>query len=477
MATTNGNKKILDLKRWDFCSPPPVASGAGVLVAPEFCYTQLALIVQSASVHYLYDANEDSYVQLPSAALAGTFGAGATAVGIPWSTGATIGAASLTATGGTSTTLVTNQTLARDLRGFQIQLLEGTSAGDIRTIASNTIGANATITVTSAFTASPTVTTTYRLLTPRWLVVNAGIQATGSVKFYDYATNTWTSVSQTSLPVTVGTDSAMASTSCYVGSSFNPLATGTSTGTNTVNTLNNTGKAWTTNQFTNMQIRITSGTGAGQIRTIASNTATTITTSANWTTTPDATSTYAIEGNDDHIYHVGSATANMYRYTISTNTWTTVGLGRAGSSSAGVSLNYFFKTGDATWGTENAIINGRRLYSFRGGGNGIVDYYDIPSGTWTAPTYSPATETFTTGSSYAYDDSYIYIEKESTGRWLRFDPVRSCMEPWGVTTYTQGAAAVGNRSWMVYYIDGATTIRYVYFWLNTSSVILRQLVI
>jgi hypothetical protein len=477
MAITNGNRKILDLKRWDFCSPTPSASGAGVFIVPEFVKTQYALVMASVATAYLYNADEDSYVTIPGSSLAGTFGAGSIAVGVPWSTGTTVGAASLTATGGTSTTLVTNQTLARDLRGYQIQLLEGTSAGDIRTIASNTIGANATITVTSAFTASPTVTTTYRLLTPRWVVVNAGVQAAGSVKFYDFATNTWQSLSQTNLPATVGTDSAMASTAGYKNLSFSPLATGTSTGTNTSTTLNNTGKAWTTNQWTNMQIRITGGTGNGQIRTIASNTATAITVSAAWTTTPDATSTYALEGNDDHIYYVGTANASMYRYTISTNTWTTVGAGRPASCSTGVSLNYFDRTGDATWGTENAIINGRRLYTFRGGASSVVDYYDIPSATWTTPTYSPSTETFTTGTSYAYDDAYIYIQKDATGRWLRYDPVLSALEPWGVTTYSQGTAAIGPRGFMVYFIDGATTLRYVYFWLNTSSVMLRQLVI
>jgi len=477
MATTNGNRKILDLKRWDFCNPAPFQSSAGTFASYVFCNIQQALLLQNVSTCYLYNANEDSYITIPASGLTNALAAGTAAVGVPWSTGTTVGAAFLTATGGTTTTLVTNQTLARDLRGYQIQLLEGTSAGDIRTIASNTIGANATITVTSAFTAAPTVTTTYRLLTPRWFVVNAGAIASGSVKFYDFATNTWNTVSQTNLPATIGTDSAMTSTSCYVGSSFNPLATGTSTGTNTSTTLNNTSKAWTTNQFTNMQIRITSGLGAGQIRTIASNTATAITTSVAWTTTPDATSVYAIEGNDDHIYYVGSATTSMYRFSISANTWTTVGTARAAASGAAVSLNYFYKTGDSIWGTENTIINGRRLYSFRGGASAVADYYDIAAGAWTAVTIAPGVETFTTGSHYAYDDAYIYLQKDATGRWFRFDPVLNAMEPWSVATYTQGTALNGNKAFVVSYIDGATVIKYVYYWLNTSSVVLRQLVI
>ena len=66
-------------------------------------------------------------------------------------------------------------------------------------------------------------------------------------------------------------------------------------------TLADTTKAWTVNAFANRSVVITSGAGAGQTRTVASNTATVITTSAPWATNPDATSTYAIRDN----LHIG----------------------------------------------------------------------------------------------------------------------------------------------------------------------------
>lgn len=69
---------------------------------------------------------------------------------------------------------------------------------------------------------------------------------------------------------------------------------GTSTGTNSTTTLNDTGKAWITNAYANKYLVITGGTGAGQTRKIASNTATAITINTAWTTTPDATSTYTV---------------------------------------------------------------------------------------------------------------------------------------------------------------------------------------
>jgi hypothetical protein len=60
-------------------------------------------------------------------------------------------------------------------------------------------------------------------------------------------------------------------------------------------TLTDTTQAWVTNQWTNFNLRIISGTGAGQTRIITSNTATVATISLAWTTNPNATSVYAIE--------------------------------------------------------------------------------------------------------------------------------------------------------------------------------------
>lgn len=72
------------------------------------------------------------------------------------------------------------------------------------------------------------------------------------------------------------------------------LAAGTATaGANT--TLTDSGAAFPQNgNFRGAQIKIVSGTGAGQIKTIKSNTATVITVYGNWTTNPDNTSVYRV---------------------------------------------------------------------------------------------------------------------------------------------------------------------------------------
>lgn len=60
------------------------------------------------------------------------------------------------------------------------------------------------------------------------------------------------------------------------------------------NTLTDAGAGWTVDAFVGCLVRITGGTGAGQTRTIASNTPTVLTTTTNWSTNPDATSLYEI---------------------------------------------------------------------------------------------------------------------------------------------------------------------------------------
>lgn len=477
MATTNNNKKILDLKRWEFVNPVPTTTVAASLIASSRHVKQQQLYLTSATSAYIYTAAEDGWAILASPALAGTFGAGAAACAHTWSTGATVGAASLTATGGTTSTIITNQTLVRDLRGYAVHILSGPNAGVTLTISSNTIGASAVITVpaqVSAFTSS----TVYRLITPRWYLISAGTTAAGSFKVYDLATNTFTTLINAGLPATIGTDGVLVATPSWLDSTYLQFATGTAT-SGTATTLVNSAKTWTASQWINYQIRIVSGTGAGQIRTITANDTTSVTV-ATWTTTPDATSVYSIEGNDDFLYYFGNNVVAAYRYQISTNTWTTLSpvSARAAAPSTGMSGTWVPSVTDSAWTSESVILNGRRIYSFRGGAAGTLDYYDIPGNTWVSGvTYAPNSETFTTGTKFAYNTDYLYIQKDATNRWFRYNFITSELEGWTTMLTTQGAALLGNTCWDVTYTDGATKIVYIYFILNTSTVLERCMVI
>ena len=479
MPTTNGNRKILDLKRWEFCTPLPSATAAAHFILSSRHYRQQQLLVQSNTSAFLYNPLEDGFIQVPSPALAGTFGAGATGAAGSFSTGTTVAASSLTATAGTVSSITTNQTLSRDLRGYSVLFVGGTNAGRLKTIASNTIGANAVITFEGAAEAVAFDSTSqYRLKTPVFYVVSAGTLAAGSFKKYCFATNTWTTLANAGLPTTLGTDGKMCSTPAWIDSGFKSFATGTATSA-TSTTLVNSAKTWTTNQWANSQVRITAGTGQGQIRTVASNTGTTLTVSVAWATTPDATSQYSIEGNDDFLYYMGNASAAMYRYSIAGNTWTTVSptVLRGSSPGAGMSGHWIHSVSAADRNNENSIRNGRYLYSFRGAGGAVLDRYDIALNTWEVVTYAPGTETFTTGTKYAYCKDRLYIQKEATGRWFAFDFAEFAMQPWNTMTYTQGASVLGDTCFDLTYRDGATEIDYIYMGLNTSAVMLRQQVV
>jgi len=62
----------------------------------------------------------------------------------------------------------------------------------------------------------------------------------------------------------------------------------------TASTLADTSKSWSANGWAPGVVKIQSGTGAGQVRRITSNTSTTITVTNNWSVTPDNTSVYEI---------------------------------------------------------------------------------------------------------------------------------------------------------------------------------------
>jgi hypothetical protein len=475
MPTTNGNRKILDVKRWEFMTPAPTATVAGAFIASSKHVKQQELYVTTTTTAWIYNPAEDGWVQTPSPALTPTIGAGSSGTAGAFGTG-TATSNILTATGGSTSAINTNQTITRDLRGFSIHILSGPNAGLTLPIVSNSIGANAVITVATQ-ASSFTSANTYRLVTPTWYVLANGNMASGSFKKYDYATNTWTTLSQTGIPSPIGTDGKLVSTPSWSNTGYTAFATGTATAGG-ASTLTNSTKNWTTNQWANYQIRIVSGTGAGQIRTIASNTGQVITVGTAWATQPSTDSVYSIEGNDDFIYYIGNNAVTMYRYSIASNTWTTLSpaVARTGAPSTGMSGLWVNDATETDWTSENSIINGRRIYSFRGGAGALLDYYDIPSNSWVAVPYAPATETFTTGTKWTHIGNFIYCQKDATGRWFRYDVTKNDQDGWSTFLYPNSTALVGDTAFDVTYYDGATEISYVYMVLNTSTILLRQMI-
>lgn len=427
------------------------------------------MYICSTGVIYRYDHHQDGWQALPASGIAGNaFGAGACGT-------FHLHGPSGTATAGTTTTITTNLSINRSLKGYKIRITAGPNAGEDRVIKRNTFGANSVITVEEPYVTAITTASVYLLLTGRYWFFNSGTTSVGFA-YYDRALNSWAQRSVTGLPTAFGTEGRLVNTCTNTTTAF---ANGTSTGANTTTTLNNTGKAWTVNQWANYQVKITAGTGVGQVRPIASNTATTLTVTTAWTTIPDSTSVYVIDGNEDVLYLLGNNSATMYKFTISTNTWATITpvVARGGSFGAGGGANWVFNVSDPAWTDENKILNGRRIYSFRGAGSSALDYYDIPENKWYNIPYAPQADTFSTSSCYDYDDDYLLMQKESTGRFFRYNIAENRVTPFSTLVYPNSTATAGDKMWTKTCIDGDTTLKWLYTLRHTGVELFRCLMI
>jgi hypothetical protein len=471
-TATNLNIPLIHRKEWQMMTPAPITTAAGAFVITDVKeLDNLALFMSSATVHYLYHHDEDAFVQIPSGALAGTFGAGSCGCRSRWS-------GTLTANGGSTTTATTTALISGIAIGKTVRFLTGLNAGKEAVITGALIVPAGTSTIQFAALGSAVANTdTFIIDTGRFYVVNAGTLAAGSFKSYDPLLGTWATLVNTNLPATIGTDGRLVATP-----SNDVFVTGTATA-GAASTITNGAKTWTVNQWTNYQIRITAGTGIGQIRTIASNTGTVITTSAAWTTNPDATSVYEITGNDDFLYFIGNNAITMYRYSISANTWTVMAptTARGSAPSTGMSANWVGITGDANWANESNIQDGRYIFSFRGGAGALVDRFDIAGGTagagvWAAITYINQVETFTTGSSYAVNGRYIFIRKDATHRYFKFSVRGNYLEPLSTNLYPDGAALLGDKLWIKNYAESGTVkLSWLYSLRNTGTELHRML--
>ena len=553
MPLINNNIPNLHRKEFQMMTPAPVAAAAAMfVVCPGSSNPNLAMYVTSNTVQYLYDHNQDGFTQIPSAALAGTFGAGACGTFTPWSI-------TYTANGGSTTTVTVaaaTHNITSYALGATIEFLNGTNLGYrryITNIRNNAGTGTITITFDSAVPAAVVNTDTFRLGSGSFFVMGAGTIASGSWKRFDIATVAWqSSLSVTTFAGTWGTDgravstaklaqiyqngtatsgstttlvdstkswekdqykdyyvyiidgtaegnwvkilsntattltfysaiTAIDNTSVYQITGGKPgFATGVATSA-TATTLVNSGKSWTADQWINYQVRIVSGTGIGQIRTITDNDATSLTV-ATWTVTPDSTSVYIIESNDDTIYVAGNNSVNMYKYSISGNSWSLMAptTARGAAPSTGMCLDWVSETGNDVWALESDIQDGRYIYSMRGGAGALIDRFDIAGGTagagaWTAVTYI-GTETFTTGSSAFQSGQYLYIKKDATNRFFRFDIVGNQMGSFTTNLYTDGTAVLGQKLW-VKNLDPTENIKWVYSLGNTLTVLHRVMII
>ena len=445
------------------CNPLPASTaGCAAARARHDPYQPVMLITASTTVAWLYYPQTDHYIAATSWAFPIAPGAGAALTWHP------IGPTG-TASAGSATSLTSTTTVVRSLTGHKIRITGGTGAGEERTIVENTIGPNAVFTLDTGTALDNT--SVYQLRTGRWYALIPGTLASGYFKSYDWATDVVTNLAITGLPATWAAAEARLMP-CFRRV---PLLAARAVVSATGTTLTATGTTWNTNKWAQSQVRIVSGLGAGQVRTISSNTGTVLTISAAWTVNPDGTSQFVIEPNEDHIYIVGNSAVTMYRYSISGNTSTTVApaVARAAAFNSGGSGFLIDNQTDANWTNENTGLNGTKIYSPRGGATGIVDVYDLPTNSWSALTVT--TETFTTGTTWCEMSGSLYVQKDATGRWFEFKAQDGKMKPFAFhgNSYASGAAILGDRSWTYEFVRDGKEVAIVYNWLSTSATLVR----
>jgi len=482
MAEEQNNKPLLHRKEWQTMTPVfTITAAGGFVINDNYNLDRFALYVASATVHYLYDHNNDDWIQIASGALGGTFGAGACGCHSEWSQ-------AFTANGGSTTTITVNAA-THNIHGYSegktVEFLSGTAAniGLRRTILSikhpGPATGNITLTLDSAVPGAVANNDTFRLTTGTFFVFMPGTLSATSFKKYDVATGVWTACSVTGLPATWGTDGRMVATN-IVGVSYDSGTASSGSAT----TLVDSTKAWTADQWINYQVRITGGTGIGQIRTITDNNATTLTFASG--ATIDATSTYVIEGDENAIYLIGNNAVTMYKYSISGNSWATIAPTTARGAAPGLGAGFEFvgKTGDTVWADITDIKDGRYIYSLRGGASAVIDRYNISGGTngagaWEVMAYVPYITTFTTGASTDWAGEYIFIAKEGSAtvpqKFFKYNIISNAIRPVATDWYLNGAALLGNKLWMRY-LSSAQEVLWLYN-LGSTSTNLRRLMI
>jgi len=155
--------------------------------------------------------------------------------------------------------------------------------------------------------------------TSRFCVLSGGIWfLTGGTNFvyqyYDVVADAWyTKTSQGATGIcnsaVLATDVCIEKIGEWAGAYRSGSATSGSTRDLTDTTLN-----LTASQYINYRIRITSGSGMGQERTIISNSVNTFTVSPPFNPQPSASSAYSLFGDVDKVYWTGHANAALYKY-------------------------------------------------------------------------------------------------------------------------------------------------------------------
>lgn len=154
-------------------------------------------------------------------------------------------------------------------------------------------------------------------------------------------------------------------------------------------------------------------------------------------------------GDNNAIYLIGNNSTTWYKYSKADNTWEA--MATALPAAAGLACKLIWLSG----------IRPNRLLFIRGAATSAMYEYNIGEGTFESIlAYNPASETFTTGTSYAYDfGERVFIQRDATRRLLSLNLRELRCRPIGTIPSPGGTAREGDR--MTFVSDGESDWIYV----------------
>lgn len=178
----------------------------------------------------------------------------------------------------------------------------------------------------------------------------------------------------------------------------------------------------------------------------------------------------------NQMYAVGSNATVMYRYTVGTNVWSTTSSNTSnpaipavtGAIGAGCAIKWL------------PSISTDKLYILRGGATANIYTYSLSGNTFATETFYPTTETFTTGTCVAVRSvggvqKNIYIQKDNTGRVYKYNAITKQLEPFMTQwIYPAGTAYVGDRVCILTSPDG---VDFLYLFVTGTQAVVRYALI
>ncbi len=169
------------------------------------------------------------------------------------------------------------------------------------------------------------------------------------------------------------------------------VASATITGTGVASLLDTTKSYWPANRWNNQMVRITTGPGAGQTRSIIGTLPGMLLVNRDWTVTPTSASTYVIHGDTDKILFAAGGTAAIYNHNCDADLLT---LGRGLDWGAARGLTAQLLVTGQTYGYDQPIHCTSATYTAIGGTTNVTS----GSSTATAITVGYSGVAFTVGS-------------------------------------------------------------------------------